>query len=104
MMIGTTLFLPTYPTMPHIKTSKRFPVWLLEGESKLFNHGIGQHFASNALHLGLRFVAREATVQRELKIFSLANAFQTLVSHLLERALNGFALGVEDAFLQRSVD
>src|ERR1035437_4929097 len=107
MMIGTTLFLPTYPTMPHIKkTSRDFPRPFLlgQGETELFNYGVGQHFAGDALDLGLRLFARQSSVQRQLKILPLANAFQTFVSHLLERALDGLALGVENAFLQRDVD
>src|ERR1700694_2403909 len=68
MMIGTTLFLPTYPTMPHIGRPQSTPALLGQGETKLFNDRIGQHFAGDAFHLGLRLFAREPSVQRQLKI------------------------------------
>ena len=80
------------------------PFLLGQREAKFFNYGIGQHFSGNALDLGLCFIAREASVQRELKILSLAHGLETLVTHLLERALNSLALGVENAFLERDVD
>jgi len=80
------------------------PFLLGQREAKFFNYGIGQHFSGNALDLGLRFFARESSVQRELKILSLANALQTSVTHLLEGALDGLALGVKNAFLERDVD
>src|ERR1700680_1935803 len=106
IMIGTTLFLPTYPTMPHIRTSKDFPARPLfgQGETELFDDRIGQHFAGDSLNLGLRLFARQSPVQRQLKILPLANAFQAFVPHFLERAVNGFALRVENAFLQRDVN
>src|SRR6202051_2829890 len=61
IMIGTTLFLPTYPTMPHIRTSKDFPARPLfgQGETELFDDRIGQHFAGDSLNLGLRLFARQ---------------------------------------------
>ena len=80
------------------------PFLLGQREAKFFNYGIGQHFSGNALDLGLRRFARESSVQRELKILSLANALQTFVTHLLEGALDGLALGVKNAFLERDVD
>src|SRR5579864_9133606 len=106
MMIGTTLFFPTYPTMPHIRRPQRIPRPLLlgQGETEFFNYGVGQHFAGDALDFRLRLIARESPVQRQLKILTLANALQAFVSHLLERAVNGFALGVENAFLERNAN
>jgi len=80
------------------------PFLLGQREAKFFNYGIGQHFSGNALDLGLRLFARESSVQCELKILSLANALQTSVTHLLEGALDGLALGVKNAFLERDVN
>src|SRR5579872_1219458 len=94
--------------MPHIGKPQRIPRLFLLGqgerETEFFNDRIGEHFASDALDFGLRLFARKSSVQRQLKIFSLAHTLQALVAHLLERALTGFALGVEDAFLQRYIN
>src|SRR5579872_6868449 len=106
IMIGTTLFLPTYPTIPHIRRPQRICDHFLlgEGETKLFNYRVGQDFAGNPLYFALRVFPGESCVQRQLKIFSLANTLQPFVAHLPERPMNGFSLGVENAFLQRDVD
>src|SRR5579859_3769410 len=107
MMMGTTLLLPTYPTIPHIwnppmDAPRRQSVG--QGETEFLNHGVGQHFAGNSFHFGLGFFQGQPSIQSEFEILSLANAFQPLITHFFQRALNGFALGVEDAFLEGDVD
>src|SRR5580693_1693958 len=69
-----------------------------------WNYTLLADVTGNSLDLGLRLFARESSVQRELKRLSLANALQTSVTHLLEGALDGLALGVKNAFLERDVD
>src|SRR5580698_4329368 len=97
--------------MPHMEEPQRIsrpeftqPGLLGQGETELFNDGIGQHFTGDPLNFSLCLSRRESPVQSELKIFPLAHTLQTLVAHLLQRALNGLALGVEHAFLERNVD
>src|SRR5579863_291343 len=103
-----TLLTDVADNATHGETSKEFPGPSLLGQGKreteFFNYGVGQHFAGDALDLGLRLFAREAAIQRELKILSLAHAIQTLVPHLFQRALNRLALGIENAFLERDVN
>src|SRR5579863_3071065 len=90
----------------HVETSIRGGEVPLFGQRKLelFNDGVGQNFAGNALHFGLSLFARQIAVQRQLKVFSLPHTFQALIAHLLEGALNGLALRIEDTFLERNVD
>ena len=52
----------------------------------------------------LRFFAAQPAIERELEILSLANFFQAFVAHLLERTVDGFALGIENTFLERNVN
>src|SRR5690349_11442632 len=108
MMTGTTLFLPTYPTMPHItsphcKLSAPGHQLLLERIAILLNHRVGQHFACNALHLGLCIRLRQPVLQGDLEVLALADFIEPLVAHLFERALDSFALRIEHALLQRHV-
>jgi len=77
---------------------------LSQGKTEFFNHGVGQHFTGDSLDFRRRLFAREPAVECQLKILSLANALQSLVSHLLECALDGFALWVENALLERNVN
>src|SRR5277367_3803608 len=87
--------------MPHMRNSRNS---VCEGAAKLFDHRVGQHFAGNTLHFGLRFVAAESAIERQFEVLALANFFQTLVAHLLKRTVNGLALGIENAFLERNVN
>src|ERR1700751_2493582 len=107
MMMGTTLLLPTYPTIPHIwkpSMDSPTPISVGQGETIFLDHGVGQHFAGNSLHFGLGFFPGQPSIQSEFEILPLANAFQALIAHLFQRALNSFALGVEDAFLEGDID
>jgi hypothetical protein len=76
---------------------------LSQGETVLFNDGIGQDFAGYPFNFRLCLVARQATIQSQLEIFPLPNALQALVSHLLQSPMNRFALGIENAFLEGDV-
>jgi hypothetical protein len=76
---------------------------LSQGETVLFNDGIGQDFAGDPFNFRLCLVARQATVQSQLEIFPLPNAVQAPVPHFLQSPMNRFALGIEDAFLEGDV-
>src|SRR5713226_8796119 len=145
MMTGTTRFLPTYPTMPHMRMllfsaggkpknafcelevrpllSKRLPDvpqpacrrrknfaspnrgirLVFEGETKLFNHRIGQDVAGDARYFRLHLAPIQAAIEYELEIFALAYLFQPLTSHFLERALDRLSLWIQNALLERHV-
>jgi len=68
------------------------------------NHRIGQNFPRDAFDLGLRLGLAQVAVQRELEIFPLPNIAEALVAHLFQRALDGFALRVQDTLFERDVD
>src|ERR1700721_2553588 len=51
----------------------------------------------------IRFSPRQGTVERELKIFSLADFLQALVTHFLQSTLYGLSLRIQNALLQRNV-
>src|SRR5258708_15895143 len=61
---------------------------LSQGKTEFFNYGVGQNFAGDTLHFGRGLFPRESSVELQFAIFSLANALQTPVSHLLEVALD----------------
>src|SRR6266496_1806773 len=122
MMTGTTCFFPTYPTMPHIDLVYSFIVavggtamflrgdlrppvarnpthLVFEGETKLLNHRVGQDIARDALDLTLRLIFGKTAVERDFEVFTLAHVLQSLVAHLIQSALDGLALGVENTLL-----
>lgn len=70
---------------------------VFEGEAKLFDDGIGQDLARHALDFGFRLLAIQATVQNNLEIFTLTDILQPLVAQFVKGALNGFALGIQNA-------
>jgi hypothetical protein len=71
---------------------------------KLFHDWVGENFSGDAFDLSLRLLAVQPPLQRKFEILALADLFQTFITHLLERALDGFALRIENAFLQRDVN
>jgi hypothetical protein len=71
---------------------------------KLFNDWVGENFSRDAFDLGLRRLAVQPPLQRKFEILTLADFFQTLIAHLFERALDGFALRIENTFLKRDVN
>src|SRR5215831_16117055 len=104
MITGTTLFLPTYPTMPHMTDPLRRLDLFSEAETEFFDDGIRQNLAGNPFDFCLRLFARQNTIEGEFEIFSLPHAFQALVAHFLQRAVDGFTLRIENALLERNVN
>src|SRR5579862_1261683 len=126
-MTGTTLFFPTYPTMPHMTSPHppaadsqlekiqitrldaaiygplRTPPLLLDRIPVFFNDRIRKHFSRNTFHLSLSFLLAQAAVQGDLEILSLAHLIKPLVTHLFQCTLNGFSLRIEHTLLQRHV-
>src|SRR5215471_18053615 len=84
MMTGTTLFLPTYPTMPHITPPQQVPCLLGQGITEFFDDRIGQYFAGDSFDFRLRLFGREFAIQLDFKILALPHALQAFVAHLLE--------------------
>src|SRR5579864_1122966 len=82
----------------------RRPGLFSQRETELFDDRIGQDLAGDTFDFGLGLFPTQASVQRELEILSLPDALQALAAHLLERAVNRFALGVENTLLERNVD
>ena len=76
---------------------------VLEGEPVLFNHRVGQDFPRNPFHFRLRIILVQ-TLQRDLKKFALPHTLQTFITHFFQRALDGFALRIENALFKRDVD
>src|SRR5581483_10997085 len=115
-MTGTTRFLPTYPTMPHIAVNS----WMSEGnrnfassrrgrdrvsslvfqrESVFLDDRVGQYFAGDPFHFRLGLRLGQAAVQADLEVFSLPDALQSFVAHLVQRALDRLALRIQNALL-----
>src|ERR1700756_4150246 len=124
-MTGTTRFLPTYPTMPHMRNTPWIRYWhwnpafqgkatadrasvtgesVFEGVAIFLNHRVGQDFAGNAIDFRLSFVPGEGTVEFEFEVLALAHVCQTFVAHLFQRAFDGLALWIEDALLERNIN
>ena len=80
------------------------PLLLLKREAEFLDDRIGQHFSSHARDFRFRLGAGESAVEREFEILSLAHFLEALVSHLLERTLDGLALRIQNALLQRNID
>src|SRR5271157_1761083 len=76
----------------------------LELKAVFLDDGVGEDLAGDAIDLGLRVFAADARVERDLEVLALAQIVDALVPHFLQRAVNGFALRVEDTFLERDVD
>ena len=73
-------------------------------EAVLLDDGIGEHLAGDAIDLRLGVFAADAGVERDLEVLALAQIVDTAKTHLLQGAVNGLALRIEDAFLQRNID
>src|SRR5215471_4325134 len=73
---------------------------LFDAVVEFFNHRISQDFPGDALHLRLSRGSVQTTVQHDLKKLALADAINSLISHLLQRAVDGFALRIEHRVLQ----
>ena len=84
-------------------TTRTCKVLFFKGIPKLFNHGIGQYFARYPPNLALRLGLVESAIERQLKKFPLPHILQSRVTQLVERSLDGLALRIQDAPLQRNV-
>ena len=76
-----------------------------EAEGELFDDGVGEHLAGDALdfELGLGWIGGESVVEGEEEIFALADVGYAFVVHATERAGYGLALGVEHGALEGDV-
>lgn len=73
---------------------------LLNSVREFFDHWVGKHLFGDALHLGLGSGFVELAVEGDLKELALADAANALVTHFLERAVNGLALRIKDGGLE----
>ena len=103
-MTGTTLFLPTYPTMPHMGKPQGLDAATRRGRNGILRCTGLVELRGQCARLRTGLFARQATIKGEFEILSLADTLQAFVTHLLEGALNGFALWIENTLLQRDVD
>lgn len=71
---------------------------------ELFDDGIGEDFAGDALDFGAGGVWSEGVIEGEEEVFALADGGYALVVHAGEGVADGLALGVEDGGLERDVD
>lgn len=71
---------------------------------KLFDHRIGEHVARDSLYLGMGGGSIDVVGQAKYEIFSLSHIFDSLIAHLVQRAVNGLTLRVENRLLQRDID
>src|SRR6266851_4038478 len=119
-MTGTTRFLPTYPTIPHMQTTPNqgvgrlptqtfcFParsckLLFFKGIPKLLDYRIGQNFTCDPPNLVLDLRLVQSSIECELKNFSLPHVLQPFVTQLVERSLDGLALRIQNAPLQRNI-
>src|ERR1017187_9407656 len=77
---------------------------VLEREAIILDHRISEHFAGDALDFGLGVFAGDAVVQRDLEVLALTQIVNAAIAHLLQGAVNGFALRIEHSFLERNVN
>src|SRR5260370_1842768 len=71
--------------------------------AKLFDYRIGQDFPRNATDFALRLRPIQSAIQRQLEKFPLPHVLQPVVTHLMKRSLDGLALRIQDAPLQRNI-
>jgi hypothetical protein len=74
-------------------------VLVFEGETVLFNDGIGQNFARDPLYFGVRFVLGDSAVESNFEILSLSYLVQTLITNLGQGAMDGLSLRIQNALL-----
>src|SRR4051795_6855919 len=77
---------------------------LLDRVLEFLDHRIAEYFFRHALDFGLRSGLIESAIQRDLKVLALPDLAHALVTHLVERAMDGLALRIEDGLLQRDVN
>src|SRR6266496_2029382 len=109
-MTGTTRFLPTYPTIPHMPVTPAQFVGrsepelceklFLNGIPEFFNHRVRQDITSDPPNFALRLRFIDATIESQFKKLALPHVLQSLIAHFLKRSLNGLSLRIENAPLQ----
>ena len=72
--------------------------------TEFLDHRIGQNFLGDPLDLCRRGSFVQTAIDHQLKEFSLPNGAYTLVTHLLQRALDGLPLRIKDRALQHDRD
>ena len=77
---------------------------LFQAEAVLFNHGICQYVARNAVDFRLRRVAAGAIGESEQEILPLADIGNGAKLQFFQSPLNGLALGIEHRAFQCDVD
>jgi hypothetical protein len=71
---------------------------------ELFDYGVGEDFAGDALDLGAGGLRRQAVGERKGEILALAHGGDVCKPDLVEGILDGLALRIEDRRLQRDID
>src|SRR5271169_4006269 len=117
MMTGTTRLFPTYPTIPHMGSALQCDCYLMsqgellmrngppgrwlvfQREAVFLDHRVGQYLAGDALDFGIRLLAAKACVEVDLEVLALAQIADAAITHLLQCAVNGFALRIEHTLL-----
>jgi hypothetical protein len=82
---------------------KREPALGFEAEGELFDDGVGEDLAGDALDFELGLGGGESIVEGEEKVFPLADVGDAFVVHATERAGYGLALSVEHGALEGDV-
>src|SRR5215468_2670225 len=77
---------------------------LFQPITEFLDYRVGQNFLRNPLDLCRRGSFVQAAIDHQLKEFSLPNGAYTLVTHLLQCALDGLSLGIKDRALQHDRD
>jgi len=77
---------------------------IFQTEAALFDDGIGEHLARDALHLRRGGRPLQAIVKGEDKVFSLANIGDSAILHPAQRIRHGLPLGIEHGSFQRDID
>jgi hypothetical protein len=71
---------------------------------ELFDDGVSEHFAGDALHLGAGGVGGEAAGERKGEILALADSSYIRKADLSQSVVDGLALRVQDRCLERDID
>lgn len=70
----------------------------------LFNHGVDEDFAGDALDFALGFRGSQRSVESEYEILALANVLDATILHLGQRFVDGLSLRIEDGAAEHHVD
>src|SRR6266571_1383647 len=84
-------------------TAGPYKVLFFNGIPEFLDHRIGQNLARDSPNLALRLGLVQSSGEGQLEKLTLTHILQPVVTHLVERSLDGFALRIQDAPLQRNV-